>query len=120
MLSLMTRLSQSMVSWDFLNIARTLSMVTWKMMKMNGTMPSMASASRQLMRMRRMLAPIMTNIEEMIVAMACDTYSFTASTSEVRLVRSLAGVIRSRNEQDCTAILAARRVRKSLATRSEA
>ena len=53
-------------------------------------------------------------------AMACDTNTFTASTSEVRFVSSLAGVNFSTQAKDWTEIFAARRVRRSLATRSDA
>ena len=64
-----------------------------------------------------MLAPTIRKIDEMIDAMACETNSLTASTSEVRLVSSLAGVTFSTYAYDCTEIFAASRVRRSFATR---
>ena len=47
-----------------------------------------------------MLAPTMRKREEMIEAMACDTKSFTPSTSDVRFVSNLAGVKRSTQPKD--------------------
>src|SRR5579862_4205888 len=87
---------------------------------MNGTTPRTASASFQLMEISSMLAPMISKSEEMMEAMACDTNTFTASTSDVRFVRSLAGVSFSTQPNDCREILAASRVRISFATRSEA
>jgi hypothetical protein len=77
-----------------------------------------ASARRQSMRRRSVHEPMMRKTEEIIEAIACDTNVFTASESEVRFVRSLAGVTFSIVAYSWILIFAAILFRKSRATRS--
>ena len=72
-LSLITRLSQSTVSWPFLNSLRTFASTTARVMPITGMMPSMLSPSRQLMLSNRALDPTMRKIDEIIEATACET-----------------------------------------------
>lgn len=57
-----------------------------------GTTVSTVRPSFQSVMIRRMDVPIIKNTEEIRDAIAVDTKVFTASTSEVRFVRSFAGV----------------------------
>ena len=54
-----------------------------------------ASASFQLISKRSVHEPTIKKTEEIRDAIACEIKVFTASTSEVRFVRSFAGVISS-------------------------
>src|SRR5262245_45271052 len=92
MLSLMTLFSQSIASMAFLNSLRTFLMTIANVMAMTGRTAITPSASFQLIDNNKMLAPIIKKNEEMMDAIACETNVFNASTSEVRFVRSLAGV----------------------------
>ena len=88
----MTLFSQSMASCPRLNSFRTRRRTSAKVTPMIGSTASTASASRQSMERSSTLAPRIRNTDEMSEAIACETNIFTASTSDVRLVRSAAGV----------------------------
>ena len=60
---------------------------------MTGTTVSTASANCQLINSSKTLAPTIRNSDETIDAMACETKLLIASTSDVRLVNSRAGVM---------------------------
>lgn len=53
---------------------------------------STANANFQFISRSSVLAPIIRNMDDTIEAMACEMKVFTASTSEVRFVRSFSGV----------------------------
>ncbi|EKD92991.1 MAG: hypothetical protein ACD_28C00284G0008 [uncultured bacterium] len=89
MLSLMTLLSQSITSWALVNSTLTRDSTKKKVPPIKGMMPSVANANRQSMSSNRMLEPTIKKTEEINATMAWDTKSFTASTSDVRLVSSL-------------------------------
>ncbi len=93
MLSLMTLFSRSIACWAWTNSFRTLPRTTLNVTPMIGMTVSTARASFQLIESSRMLAPMIRKTEEMSDATASDTNIFTASTSEVRLVSRVAGVI---------------------------
>ena len=59
---------------------------------MIGRTASTASPSFQLIESSSTLAPMIRKTDEMSDAIACETNIFTASTSDVRFVSSVAGV----------------------------
>jgi hypothetical protein len=61
---------------------------------MIGSIASTARPSFQLIDSRSTLAPMIRKMEETSEAIACETNNLMASTSAVRLVNSVAGVIR--------------------------
>jgi hypothetical protein len=62
-------------------------------MPMIGSMARTPIPSFQLIERSRKLAPIIRKTDEIRDEIACDTNILTASTSDVRFVRSFAGVI---------------------------
>ncbi len=94
MLSLITLFSQSIACCDLVNSLRTRPSTNLNVTPITGRTASTASPSFQLIDSSRTLAPRIRNTDETSDATAWETNSFTASTSEVRLVSSLAVVTR--------------------------
>ncbi len=77
------------------NILRTPPSTTKKVTPISGSTSSTASASFQFSHSSSALAAMITKIEEITEATVWATKVLMASTSEVRLVSSFAGVIAS-------------------------
>ena len=92
MLSLITLLSASTAPCAVANSARTRLSTAWNVKPITGRTAITASPSFQLIDRSSALAPAIRNTDATIDPTACDTKSFTASTSDVRLVSSLAVV----------------------------
>ena len=73
---------------------RTRPSTTWKVTPITGRTASTASPSFQLIDSSSTLAPMIRKTDETSEPTACETNSFTASTSDVRLVSSFAVVTR--------------------------
>ena len=88
----MTLFSQSIASCPRLKSVRTRPRTTENVTPTTGRMARTPSASRQSMAMSSTLAPTIRKTDEMSEAITIATNIFTASTSDVRCVRSAAGV----------------------------
>lgn len=91
-LSLMTLFSQSMASCDFMKSLRAFLNIKKKVNPMTGVTESTPSASFQSVIRSSVDTPIIKKTDEIIDETATDTNVFIASTSDVRFVKSLAGV----------------------------
>ena len=120
MLSLITLLSQSIASCDLTKSFRTLPKTKKKVPAISGMIARTKSASLRSVMMSRTETAMMRKIEEMSEETAIEMNVLTASTSEVRLVKSLAGVAASINAYGWTEIEPASSFLKSRATRSAA
>jgi GTPase len=97
MLSFITLLSQSMTSRLFLKYSFILQNMIKNSNQIKGIMVITANANLQFITNRRIHAQIMIITDETRVTIAWETNIFMESISEVRLVRSLEGVIFSMN-----------------------
>ena len=120
MLSLITLFSASIACCPLMKSFRTRPSTTWKVTPITGSTASTASPSFQLIESSSTLAPRIRKTDDTSDPTACDTNSFTASTSEVRFVSSFAVVTRWMNARSCVASFATSCVRRSRATRSDA
>ena len=86
----MTLFSRSIACCAFVNSFRTRPSTTLNVTPMIGSTASTARPSFQSIDSSRTLAPMIRKTDETIDPTACETNSLTASTSEVRLVSSVA------------------------------